>query len=79
MATRILLVSPEIFIDFLKDRQGESRSYTIERALPDDARLVGLSQGADGQYMQVHLESGAWDGTEPLRLDSPRITLHLGN
>lgn len=82
MGRRLLRVSPEFLVEFLKQREDWPRAYTVFRALPDDARLVGISvarwhrEPPEAAVISLWLESEAWQGTEGELLD-PCVTVHL--
>lgn len=61
MGTRVLKISPELLVDFLKAHDGMRRTYTVRAALPDDARIKdGRIAWNQGGVVEVVLESAEW-------------------
>ena len=69
-------MSLDVVVELLKQREDWPRAYTVEGALPDDARLVEMLPFADlDGVLAVWLASDEWEGEGELR--EPRVTVHL--
>ncbi len=73
---RILNISPEILVEFCKRHDAAHRTYTVDQAIPDDARVVTVR--GRGNVIQVMLESAEWDDgwPSPPVLPPPTIMVH---
>jgi len=76
MGRRVLPVTLEFVLDMVKRQPERPRYYTVERPLPDDARLVDV-RVLDGQrVIDLVMESDAWaDDGDPV-LDQPIFHVH---
>jgi hypothetical protein len=77
MGKRLLEVSTELFVEFLKGTGDARRTYSVVQALPNDARVVEERWLSDTK-MGILLESSEWAGVDERygSLPEPRAIVH---
>lgn len=60
MGTRLLPVSAEMLVEFLRNRDGRERSYTVANALPDDVELVRVHADEYRANVKLVVRSAEW-------------------
>lgn len=83
MGKRLLSVSPDLFVAFLKETDGVPRTYSVESPLPDDTRVIGHEWEADwtsstGKRINLIVESEKWWGDVREYVDTPYVTVRYG-
>ncbi len=74
MGKRLLRVSSDLLVEFLKEHDGLGRMYTVERGLPDDAHIVDEAPNFAWRSMDVVLESASWaDDQVASAMDPPVV------
>lgn len=80
MGKRVMSVSANFLIVFLKEPQNGMRYFTVESdALPEDVRIVGYELGpldSDGPLLNIVLDSAMWYGDSREPLFPPMITTY---
>jgi hypothetical protein len=68
---RTLLIAVNVLVEFLKEHNNVRRSFTVEDALPDDARVVEVRTRAADRLVGVVLESASWEWDDDNVLSPP--------
>ena len=73
----MLHVSANFFVELLKGPGDRPRYYTIDDALPEDARLVWMQASFTEDKVVFVLESESWSVDDSLPLIDPMPVAHV--
>ena len=79
MGKRYLDVSTSCLLEFLKRRMDAPHYFTVENAIPDDARVIGMEATPyrEGEVIRLVIESAEWRGDSREPLSPPALTIHF--
>lgn len=72
---RHFYVAPEFLMDFMKYHDKSKRTYSIDRALPDDTRFIRAILTSCGDIVMI-VESSEWIGESDIPLEPPIFTVY---